>query len=115
MEDPKDEEFFPLLIDLDLGALKALKDLGLCDKEKPPKDAPKEQKKKWLDDQVKVISQLHHQIKEALREINLEYLIPDIIHFEHLLCKVCRVLGRAPELYKRRLRSLGFHLPDPKK
>lgn len=54
------------------------------------------------EDRVQAVLLLYHYIRDKLKDSGEEDLMPDVIHFEHLLCKVQRLESRGPAGYKIR-------------
>ena len=97
---PTDEEFIIAFLKMDKGALAALLllDLPLHGKSN---EGSKEEKEYRLKENARIILQLYNRVKELLSQHNLLFLLPDIIHFEHLLCKISRCVGKRKEKEKK--------------
>lgn len=76
--------FIKTFLDVGKGATNALILLRLIQ--------PTDTSKKTLPHRIAVALELYRYVREKLDSLGRSYLMPDIIHFEHLLCKVKRIL-----------------------
>ena len=57
------------------------------------------------DERVNATIQLYNYLRQELLRLDLEHLMPDIVTYEHTLCKLARILGtqspRSYSLYRR--------------
>ena len=59
-------------------------------------------------ERIDIALQVFHYVQQELLRHNLEYLMPDIVSYEHTLCKVYCALGKAPHSYSLYQRYLEF-------
>lgn len=50
----------------------------------------------------------YRHLCNILHKKGLDHLMPDILHYEHLLCKVLRVFSQGPEAYRNYLKNCGY-------
>lgn len=96
--EPSLEEFTKLFLGINKGATAGLNRLGVF-----PHD---DQRNHTAPERIESTLQVYHFVRQQLLQQHLDYLMPDIVCYEHTLCKVSRVLGQAPHsysLYKRYL------------
>lgn len=83
---PTDEVFVKHFLDANLGAANGLAMLNVVNK------LPKKASKTATTTEYRVSQalELYRYIQSRLHSFNCSSLLPDIIHYEHLLCKVLR-------------------------
>ena len=92
MQCPADEEFVASFLRAEKGAALALQKLGVL-KEKEAWSS------KVSPERVKLVVDLYRYVKWKLASTNDHALLPDIIRFEHLLCKILRVIDGKLSVY----------------
>ena len=95
VEMPGDEEFITQFLGNKQGATGGLLYLGLFD----ALVGKKEKAERTL--------LTYRYVKRKLAGVNLQYLLPDILHWEHLLCKIKRVIDQARFFYDFPLAALA--------
>lgn len=98
---PSDETFVTDFLTANKGAVGGLVVLKVLEDVTPAKEKGKKTKQapKHLHVSPACMAstlQLYRYVKGRLQTLGLSHLLPDIIHFEHLLCKVLRVSTRFP-------------------
>ena len=101
---PPDEELFADLLRGNAGSAEALQILGIVDDLKlENEDRQRRGKSRILatdKSRVAKVKNLYEYVRAKLRDLNKSHLLPDMFHFEHLLCKVKRVMTKGPTRYK---------------
>lgn len=91
---PSEKQFIEAFLQVNKGAASGLAHLGLLETLKSTSPTVL-----CTDDRISVTLQLYQYLRQHLDQHQLSSLMPDIIHFEHLLCKVSRILTGGPQSY----------------
>lgn len=98
---PSQDVLFSDLLKGDAGSAEGLQILGVVDDiatDRARSGAFRMQKTDKL--RVAKVKKLHQYIRNKLKSKNKSRLMPDMFHFEHLLCKVKRVIDKGPKAYR---------------
>lgn len=104
VEPPSDEEFFGMMLKTGAGASDALQLLGVLDKVSVVNAARKKRGQPALTgadpSRVETAKKLYAYVLSSLHRLGKSHLLPDKFHYEHLLCKVKRVITMGPLQYQ---------------
>lgn len=93
IQPPSPEEFATFLLDLNLGAAKALGKLGYLAEIKG-----RDKRLLVNQDRIQAVLRLYGFLREELKKSGELHLMPNIFYFEHLLCKMIRLRRKASRL-----------------
>ncbi|KLO03933.1 hypothetical protein SCHPADRAFT_948163 [Schizopora paradoxa] len=96
---PSDEEFLRFFLDVGKGAYNGFRDLKLEQPVNEETGAYRTTKEFALNARVKTAKTLYDYVRSKLASLDKLYLLPDMLHFEHLLCKICRLVTKGPLTY----------------
>ncbi|KLO05202.1 hypothetical protein SCHPADRAFT_1003018 [Schizopora paradoxa] len=104
VEASSDEEFFKTMLKAGAGAADGLQLLGVLDNLEVVNAARREQGQPLMrgpdPSRVDAATKLYNYLRSTLHGMDKSHLLPDKFHYEHLLCKVKRVITKAPVQYQ---------------
>lgn len=94
VEHPTDEKFIKVFLSANRGAASGLAKLQVL--EGVNSTSPS---KLCTERRCHITMELYRRTKRKLHAAGCGHLMPDIIHFEHLLCKIVRTMEKGPQSY----------------
>ena len=99
VETPSDDEFLRFFLETKKGAYDGLVALNLVQPASKKAGPFRSGEADPIDAQVDTAKSLYNYIRTKLSSVHKQYLLPDMIHFEHLLCKILRLVSSGPLHY----------------